>query len=151
MDWADHLPDVEETKQRRRDALAKFRTGEDFSLLASLKTTNAFVAGIGLHPLDWKVPKFEIGYWCRMAYQSQGYVTEAVRALTQTGFEVLGAKRIQICCDARNLRSRRVAEKAGYSQEATLKDDMLAPDGKLRDTVIYTLLPGEYARLSLKS
>jgi RimJ/RimL family protein N-acetyltransferase len=150
MEWADHLPEVEETQQRRQEALAKFVSGEDFSVLAYLRTTDVLVVGAGLHPLDWKVPRFEIGYWCRAAYQGQGYVTETVRALTYIGFEVFGAHRIEIRCDARNLRSRRVAEQAGYFLEATLKNHRVAPDGKLRDTLIYTLFPEEYARLSLK-
>ena len=150
MEWASYLPDVEETEQRSQRARAKFLTGEDFNGRAYLKTTGALALCAGLHPLDWNVPKFEIGYWCRAAYQGQGYVTETVQALTRIAFDVFGANRIEIRCDARNLRSRRVAERAGYSLESTLKNDMLAPDGKLRDTLIYALFPQEYARLSYK-
>ena len=137
MAWADHLPDVEETRQRRRQARANFLAGEEFNVLARVKTTDALAVCGGLHPVDWNVPKFEIGYWCRAAYQGQGYVTETVQALTRIGFEILGANRIEIRCDARNLRSRGVAERAGYALEATLHNDMIAPDGKLRDTLIY--------------
>jgi RimJ/RimL family protein N-acetyltransferase len=148
MEWASYLPEVEETEQRCQSARAKFLVGEDFNVRVYLKTTGALVLCAGLHPLDWNVPKFEIGYWCRAAYQGQGYVTETVQALTRIGFGVLGANRIEIRCDARNLRSRRVAELSGYSLEATLQNDMVAPDGKLRDTLVYALFPQEYARLS---
>jgi RimJ/RimL family protein N-acetyltransferase len=60
------------------------------------------------------------------------------------GFEQLGANRIEIRCDARNSRSRRVAERAGYRLEAELKNDIRAPDGLLRNTLIYALFPDEY-------
>jgi len=53
----------------------------------------------------------------------------------------LGANRVQICCDARNLRSRRVAERAGYRLDAEFANDMVAPDGALRTTVVYVMLP----------
>ena len=141
MEWASYVPQVEETEQRSQRARAQFIAGEDFNVRAYLKTTGVLVLGAALHPLDWQVPKFEIGYWCRAAFQGQGYVTETVQALTHIGFEVFGANRIEIRCDARNLRSRRVAERTGYTLEATLKNDMTAPDGKLRDTFIYALFP----------
>ena len=141
MEWADYLPKIAETEQRSRQARERFLAGKDFNIRARLKTTGALALCAGLHPLDWNVPKFEIGYWCRAAYQGNGYVTETVCALTRIGFEMFGANRIEIRCDARNLRSRHVAERAGYTLEATLKNDVVAPDGTLRTTVVYALFP----------
>lgn len=145
MDWAGYLPELEETEQRRHRARESFLAGEDFHIQAYLKTTGAFTLCVGLHPLDWNVPKFEIGYWCRADYQGKGYVTEAVRALTRIALDLFGAKRIEIRCDARNLRSRRVAERAGYALEASLKNAVVAPDGTLRTTLIYARFPATMA------
>ena len=144
MKWADKPITLEETIAHARMASEVFGSGEDFALWAFLKSTDEFVLACGLHHCDWEVPKFEIGYWCRISYQGHGYVTEAVRALTRVGFEQLGANRIEIRCDARNSRSRRVAERAGYRLEAELKNDSRAADGLLRNTLIFALLPGEY-------
>lgn len=141
MDWAAYLPDVAETEQRKQEAHAKFLAGEDFSVHAYLKTNNVLVAVAGFHPLNWSVPSFEIGYWGRYGYQGQGYVTETVRALTRVGLEVFQANRIQICCDERNLRSRRVAELAGYRLEAVLKNEQRAPNGRLRNTLVFAMFP----------
>ena len=144
MKWAGKPISVEETTTYARMASELFGSGQDFALWAFLRSTDEFVLACGLHHCDWDVPKFEIGYWCRTSYQGHGYVTEAVRALTRVGFEQLGANRIEIRCDARNSRSRRVAERAGYRLEAELKNDSRAPDGLLRNTLIYALLPDEY-------
>lgn len=144
MDWAHHLPTIEETEEHSRNALNLFRARTDFPFRAYLKSTNEYVLSCGIHPMDWDVPKFEIGYWCRASMQGHGYVTEAVQALTRVGFENLKANKIEIRCDVRNLRSRRVAELAGYHLEATLRNDQRAPDGKLRDTLVFMLLPSEY-------
>ncbi len=144
MKWAVSPNTLDETTAYARMASEVFRAGEDFALWGFLKGTDDFVLACGLHHCDWEVPKFEIGYWCRTSYQGHGYVTEAVRALTRLGFEQLGANRVEIRCDERNSRSRRVAERAGYRLEAKLKNDSRAPDGSLRATLIYALLPDEY-------
>ncbi len=141
MDWAGHLPTVEETEEVGRKAHERFLARTDFPFRAYLKSTGSFVLASGLHPRDWEVPRFEIGYWCRASLQGQGFVTEAVRALTLLGFETMKANRIEIRCDPRNERSRRVAERAGYRLEATLRNDQRAPGGELRDTLVYALLP----------
>jgi RimJ/RimL family protein N-acetyltransferase len=144
MKWADRRPTLEETTDHAQKAAQRFQSGEDFPVWGFLKNTGDFVLACGLHERDWEVPKFEIGYWCRTSYQGQGYVTEAVLALTKAGFEQLGANRIEIRCDSRNERSYRVAERSGYRLEAELKYEQRAPDGVLRTTLIYVLFPDEY-------
>lgn len=119
--WADHAPTVEEYEERVRKGRAKFLTREDLWLLLFLKNTHTLVGGSGLHRIDWDVPRFEIGYWVRSRFAGQGYITEAVRGVARFAFETLGARRVEIRCDARNERSRRVAERAGFELEATLR------------------------------
>ena len=146
MDWADHVPTVEEDEERVRRGRARFLTREDLWLLLFLKETHTLVGASGLHRIDWNVPRFEIGYWVRQRFAGQGYITEAVWGITRFAFETLGARRVEIRCDAHNVRSRRVAERAGYELEATLRNHAVAPDGKLRDTLIYVRLePSEAA------
>ena len=140
MKWADKPPLPEETRARAIKAAGRFQTGEDFPLWGFLKETGQFALVCALHPLDWDVPKFEIGYWCRTTSQGKGYVTEAVQALTRVGFEQLGAQRLEIRCDPRNIRSSRVAIRAGYVLEAELKNEQRDPRGELRNTSIYVRL-----------
>lgn len=149
MKWAAEIPSLEETQAYSKKAEESFLAGDDFAVRAFLKSTGEFVLASGLHPRDWEVPKFEIGYWCRASQQGCGYVSETVRALTRVGFEQMGANRIEIRCDARNVRSRRVAERAGYKLEAELRHEQVGPDGALRNTLIYVLFPDEYRSSAL--
>ena len=137
MPWADHVPTVDEDEELVRRGRARFLTREDLWLLLFLKGTHTLVGGGGLHRIDWDVPSFEIGYFVRTRFARQGYITEAVRGITRFAFETLGARRVEIRCDARNERSRRVAERAGFELEATLRNHAVAVDGELRDTLIY--------------
>lgn len=144
MEWADHLPSLEEAEANCLRFHQHFLEGSDFPIRAYLKDSGDFVLGSGLHPRDWSVPRFEIGYWCRASMQGRGYVAEAVRAITRFAFETAGAKRVEIRCDPRNVRSRAVAERAGYTLEGIFRHYQVAPDGGLRDTCVYALLPHEH-------
>jgi RimJ/RimL family protein N-acetyltransferase len=140
MPWADHVPTVEEEEELARRGRARFLAREDLPLLLFLKGTHTLVGASGLHRIDWNVPRFEIGYWVRRRFARQGYITEAVRGITRLAFETLGARRVEIRCDARNARSQDVARRAGYELEATLRKHMVAADGVLRDTLIFVRL-----------
>ena len=103
LKWADKKPTLEETISHAHKGTGLFQAGEDFPVWGFLKNTGEFVLGSGLHHVDWEVPKFEIGYWCRSSCQRHGYVTEAVKGLTRIGFEQLGANRMEVRCDSRNV------------------------------------------------
>src|SRR5262249_50536698 len=129
MPWAKTLPSVEDSEAHVRQAHAKVLVREDIGLQIFRKDTAAVVGCSGIHPRDWAVPKFEIGYWCRSSCQGQGFITEAVRAISEFGFTGLAARRIEIRCDQRNARSSRVAERAGFRLEATFVNDAVAING----------------------
>lgn len=141
MPWAmGALPSAEDYEARVREGRAKFLLREDLWLLIFLKGTQKLVGCSGLHRMDWNVPRFEIGYWVRTPCAGNGYITEAVRAITEFAFETLKARRVEIRCDALNERSAAVARRAGYAHEATLRhDERNHMTGALRDTFIFTL------------
>jgi RimJ/RimL family protein N-acetyltransferase len=60
---------------------------------------------------------WEVGWMLNRAYQRRGYGTEIARALIKFGFESLGAHRIAATCNAENIASYRVMEKAGMRRE----------------------------------
>ena len=106
-----------------------------------LKGTETLVGSSGLHRIDWAVPKFEIGYWCRTGMTGRGYVTEAVRGIAAFAFDVLGAQRVEIRCDPLNRPSARVAELAGFNLEGELRNDARGTDGTLRNTLVFSAVP----------
>lgn len=118
---------------------AQWLTRESLPLILLRKEDGLFVGGSGLMCRDWSVPFFEIGYWVRTSLQGQGYITEAVRAQTRFAFDMLGARRVEIRMDARNMLSTRVAERAGYTLEGRLRHFVRDVEGKLADLLIYAL------------
>lgn len=143
MLWAQEASAVEKSEEDMRQERVKFLERSNLMLLLFLKGTNTLVGSSGLHRLDWRVPKFEIGYWCRTRFAGQGYITEAVDGITTFAFDRLDAKRVEIRCDSLNHRSRKVAERAGFRLEGELRNAEVSVDGKPRDMLVYAMLPKE--------
>lgn len=139
MPWATPDYSLEACEDDTRRAVASFITREDLRYHAHDPETGALVVCSGLHRIDWEVPKFELGYWCRSSLSGRGYVSETVRALASMAFASLGAARVEIRCDERNTRSYRVAERCGFRLEGVLAHDSRGTDGSLRNTRVYAL------------
>ena len=143
MPWVHPTPTGEQTEEVYRRGAARWLAREELPMVLIRKQDGLFVGGSGLHRIDWSVPKFEIGYWLRTSLTGQGYMTEAVIAITRFAFETLGAMRMELRCDAGNVRSEAVAERAGYVLEARLHHDTRGVDGRLRDTLFFVQFPPE--------
>ena len=139
LPFAQKEQSAEDVEVNIRNAYIAFMKREDLRLLIYLKETGEFIASSGLHRIDWSIPKFEIGYWIDSRHSGKGYMTEAVKGITNFAFEELKARRIEIKCDENNIKSRAVPERLGYNLEGILINDDLSPDTKeLRNTCIYS-------------
>jgi RimJ/RimL family protein N-acetyltransferase len=142
MPWANTLPTVEQSEISIRQSRLHFLERNDLRLLLFLKETGQLIGSSGLHRIDWQSRKFEIGYWVRTSFSQQGYISEAVNAITDYAIHELQATRIEIRCDSRNLRSARVAERAGFTLEGILRNDKLDVNNELCDSKIFAKVRG---------
>jgi RimJ/RimL family protein N-acetyltransferase len=85
----------------------------------------------------------EAGYWCAADVRGRGMVTRALRLLCRYAFHELEMRRLEAVVDPHNVASQRVAEKVGFRREGVMRSHMQHPDGRRRDSVLYSLLPGE--------
>lgn len=77
-----------------------------------------------------------IGYWIGQRYAGQGYMLEAVQAVSRYAFDTLGLHRVEAACIPGNRRSQRVLEKAGFRPEGMLRS-YLKINGEWRDHCLY--------------
>ena len=105
--------------------------GEDFAGSVGLRIDAAMQAG-------------ELGYWNVRGYEGQGLITNACRRLIEYGFSERELHRIEIQAAADNRRSRAVAERLGFTFEASMRDGHRHPDGGYVDQVVYGLLEHEW-------
>ena len=143
LPFADQHQTIDETRDWIVHTMASWLLRDSLECSLWDTSTHRYLGGLGLHPRNWELGYFEIGYWLRASAQGHGYVSEAVRLTGDYAFTSLGARRLEIRCDARNRRSAGVAERLGFTREATLRNDMRAPDGSLRTTLVYGLLDAD--------
>lgn len=140
MDWAVKPQSLDQTRAFCRDSLTAWEAESALNALMVERSSGEVIGSSGYPRLDWTVPKFEIGYWCRTDKVGQGFVSEATWALAHYAFAELAANRVELRMDDRNRRSWAVAERLGFQLEGSLGNDVAAPDGTLRDTRIYAAL-----------
>ncbi|MFC9855828.1 GNAT family N-acetyltransferase [Streptomyces prasinus] len=84
----------------------------------------------------------EIGYWGVKEHRGNGYITEAVVAVSRWAFTELSVDRVEWRAEVGNRASRAVAERAGFVFEGTLRAGV-NNKGVLRDSWIGSLLPSD--------
>lgn len=139
MPWVHPEPTLEGSVEFHGTAEAKWASRDMLDFQWTDKNTKRLIGKGGFHTINWDVPKLEIGYWVRTSMTGRGYCTEAVRALVTFAQRDLGANRLEICCDPRNLVSRRIAERCGFALEGILRRNMRDPYGGLRDSCMYAM------------
>ncbi len=84
----------------------------------------------------------EVGYLLAPGARGKGYATAAVRAISRWGFAALGLRRIEIRVEDGNEPSRRVAAKAGFTEEGLMRQALVI-NGTPRDFWVSSLLRNE--------
>ena len=82
------------------------------------------------------------GYWIGEPFARQGYMREAILALTHHAFTRLDLSRLEAACLPENLPSRGVLEKCGFKYEGVAQS-YLQINGRWRNHVLYANLRGD--------
>ena len=136
LPWAMQEPSVAASETYCRESAAAFIKRTALVYLA-FDSEGTLVASTSLHGINWNVPKFEVGFWCRSTMTGKGYSKEAVGKLVQYAFESLGAHRVDSLPDEENAGSRAVCQSVGMNLEGILRNERITPNGSLRNTCIY--------------
>jgi N-acetyltransferase len=95
--------------------------------------------------IDRKHRRMEIGWtWIAPAWQRTAINTEAKYLMLRHAFDVLDCVRVELKTDARNQRSRTAILRIGATEEGILRSHMITQNGRLRDTVYYSIVAGEW-------
>ena len=144
--WAGAVPTLADSEAVCRKAQARFRLREDLMMLiferVGTDAEGELLGSTGLHRMDWKARRFEIGYWRRSGHEGLGIATEAVHSMARLAFDELRAQRVELRIDNLNRSSWRVAERCGFTLEGVMRCESLAPDGTLRDMRVYSKVRG---------
>ncbi len=107
------------------------------------KDTNRVIGTCGIEIWFKEHQRAEIGYSLSQDNWGNGYMTEALHAIVQFGFEKMDLNRIEAFCHVDNAPSLRVLEKIGLRQEGMLRQHTFSRD-QFFDVFVYGILREEY-------
>lgn len=141
LTWLTDQLTLDDAKEYIRAGLQRFAANN--GLRAGIWVQDNLAGIVSLHELIWADQKASLGYWLAASYQGHGFVTRACSILVRYSFSELKLNRLEIQCAADNDRSRRVAERLGFTQEGVLRQAWQSRD-RFVDLVVYGLLSSEW-------
>ena len=107
---------------------------------------NGQIAGMSTYMnVDAANRRVEIGStWYAKRVQRSALNTQCKLLLLTHAFEQLDCIAVEFRTHFFNHASRRGIERLGAKQDGILRNHQIAPNGTLRDTVVYSILPGEW-------
>lgn len=89
--------------------------------------------------------KAAIGYtWLAQSAQRTPVNTEAKLLLLTHAFETWNLVRVELITDVRNQQSRAAILRLGAKQEGILRKHLILPSGRVRDSVVFSILDDEW-------
>jgi N-acetyltransferase len=126
-------------------ALAEARAGVALPFATVEQATDTVVGSTRFGSVAHEHRRVEIGWtWIAPRWQRTGVNTEAKYLMLRHAFDVMGARRVELKTSAVNTRSRNAMLRIGATEEGTLRQHMIRPDGGSRDSVYFSVLDGEW-------
>jgi RimJ/RimL family protein N-acetyltransferase len=127
-------------------------TGEEFPFVVIDRASGKIAGTTRYLEISEKNQGIEVGWtWYGSEFQRTAVNTETKFLLLGYAFEALGAIRVQLKTDSRNLRSQTAIQRIGASFEGTLRNHRILPkDGYLRDTVYFSIIDTEWPHVKSK-
>ncbi len=141
LPWVDYETSVESSRSFVLRSLQRYVESDGFNL--GIFSQGRLAGVIGYHTVNWPNRHVEIGYWLGAAFEGQGLMTKACRALIAFAFEKLTLNRVAILCATGNARSRAIPARLGFTQEGVLRDGEWLYDHFV-DLVVYSMLAREW-------
>jgi RimJ/RimL family protein N-acetyltransferase len=121
---------------------ARLRGDEAQFALVEPGDQEVVLGGASVHTLNRERRTAALGYWLAPHARGRGVASTAVRLLATWGLAELGLVRIELTCGPDNVASQRVAARCGFVLEGVMRSHLPFKGGR-RDTMLFSLLPGE--------
>ncbi|MEV6250783.1 GNAT family N-acetyltransferase [Streptomyces sp. NPDC051742] len=131
----------EEARQRIARMHDRWRA-EAGAIWAIARPGEEAVGLIGWGDIDLAGGSAEVVYWILPSARGAGVAVEATRRVSEWALHDLGLHRLRLCHSVANPASCRVAEKAGFFLEGTMRSALLHADG-WHDEHLHALVRGD--------
>ncbi|MFF8607141.1 GNAT family N-acetyltransferase [Streptomyces sp. NPDC015346] len=140
--WNRLLVETPEEGRRRIERMHERWRAEMSAIWAIGRPSGETVGLIGWGDIDLSGGSAEIFYWLLPSARGCGVAVEATKRVSDWALNDLGLHRLRLCHSVANPASCRVADKAGYSREGTMRSALLHADG-WHDEHLHALVQGD--------
>ena len=143
--WFTAVPAADDMARYIETALTGQRSGHMLPWVVRELATGDIIGSTRYHDIVPAIDRVEIGYtWYRQSRQRTAVNTTCKLLLLRHAFETLGCKVVGLRTDNFNFRSQRAIEGIGAKKDGVIRHHAARKDGTVRDTVIYSILAGEW-------
>jgi RimJ/RimL family protein N-acetyltransferase len=140
------VPSPELTQQWLNIALEAQQQGKALPFVVIRKADGEIIGATRYCNIDQANRRLEIGYtWYAQSVQRSGINTECKRLLLTHAFETLNCIAVEFRTDWFNRKSQAAIERLGAKRDGILRNHTILPNGRIRGTVVYSILQNEWA------
>ena len=139
------VPEPENTRAYIETALRMREQGNRFAFAVIEEATDTVLGSTSFHDILPEVKRVEIGYtWYARRVQRSHVNTTCKLLMMGHAFDTLGCHVVGWRTDNFNFASQAAIERLGARKDGVIRGHALRRDGTIRDTVMYSLLAGEW-------
>jgi RimJ/RimL family protein N-acetyltransferase len=132
-------------------ALAAQAQGHELPFVIIREPTGQVVGTTRFYFIDRENRHVEIGYtWLAASAQRSAVNTEAKLLLLAHAFELWGCIRVAFITDVLNQRSRAAILRLGAKEEGILRNHLIMPGGRYRDSVCFSIIEAEWPEVKAR-
>ncbi|MGH9871207.1 MAG: GNAT family N-acetyltransferase [Pyrinomonadaceae bacterium] len=139
------VPNRETVVEYIEEALAAQAQGSELPFVIIQKATGRVVGTTRFYYIQPQQRNAAIGYtWVSASVQRTAVNTEAKLLLLTHAFEPWQCVRVEFITDVLNEQSRAAILRLGARQEGILRNHMIMPNGRVRDSVVFSIIAEEW-------
>ena len=145
------VPRVEEIDEFLENAITAHLNEDGLAFATIDKASGRVVGSTRFMKADLANKRIEIGFtFIAKSYQKTKINTEAKLLMLGHAFEVMQLNRVELITDYLNDSSRNAILRLGAKQEGILRNHMIMSDGRVRDSVLFSITNHEWAGVKQK-
>ncbi|WP_136418458.1 GNAT family protein [Herbaspirillum sp. ST 5-3] len=143
--WFTTVPRPEGVRDYIEQLLAQRERGEVLAFAVRDNESGRIVGGTRYLHIDENNRRLEIGgTWYAQRAQRTAINTECKLMLLAHAFEKLRCIAVEFRTDWFNKRSQAAIERLGAKRDGVLRNHIIMPDGRIRDSVVYSVIQNEW-------
>jgi len=149
--WKLHVtlvPHPDDVPQFIINAQVAFANGTELAFATFDKATGRIAGSTRFMRLDVLHRRGEIGFtFLAKTFQRTRINSEAKLLMLTHAFEQWGFNRVELLTDVLNEASRKAITRLGATQDGVLRNHMVMRDGRVRDSVMYSIIREEWPQV----